>query len=281
MLMIIFFAISFFKTPYQIQLALSYLIFIGFYLFTLWARSRNSFRKWNELFSFFSLFLFFFALFETFFMILPYFNNARFDALLNNIDLAILGVSPTIWIDRWAHPLFTEILYISYFLYFPLPLIILGWMFYKKLFNDVEKWFFIFLLTYYGAYISYFIFPAAGPRFFLSSMYSVPLNGYYFTDIIRNVIDTLEPNKLDAFPSLHTAILITTLVVSFKFNKKMFYVFLPLAVLILISLTYCRYHYFIDILVGAAWSVFALIFGTWIYNKYHQHFSIHFGKRLT
>jgi len=279
-LLITLFIFSFSKTPYRFELALSDILLLGFYLFSIWARNRNIYGQWQKLISFIALFVFFFALFETFFMILPYFNTARFDALLNRIDLSILGVSPTLWMEQWAHPLFTEILYISYFLYFPLPLIILGWMFYKKLFISVEKYFFIFLLTYYGAYLSYFIFPAAGPRFFLQDQYTIQLTGYFFTDFIRAVIDTLEPNKLDAFPSLHTAILLTTMIVSFKFNRKMFYIFLPLAVLILVSLTYCRYHYFIDIAVGAAWSVFAYLAGSWIFKKFHPHFKMHLGNDL-
>ena len=274
----IFFILSFNKTPYKAELALSDLLLLGFYLFSIWARNKNIFIKWQKLFSFITLFVFFFALFETFFMILPYFNAARFDVVLNRIDLAMLGVSPTIWIDQWVHPLFTEVLYISYFLYFPLPLIILGWMFYKNMYPDLEKYFFVFLLTYYGAYISYFIFPAAGPRFFLHDQYTIQLNGYFFTGLIKKIINTLEPNKLDVFPSLHTAILLTTMIVTFKFNRKMFYLFLPLALLILISLTYCRYHYFIDIVVGAAWSLLAFVLGTGFYEKFHHLFTMHFGN---
>ena len=273
--LILFFIIAFNKTPYRFALTFSYSLLLSLYLLFINARNKNRFGKRQKIVSFIFLLLFFFALFETFFMILPYFNSTRYDALLNRIDLKLLGVSPTIWIDRWAHPAFTEVLYISYFLYFPLPLIILGWMFYRHLFKEVEKYFFVFLLTYYGAYLSYFIFPAAGPRFFLHTQYPIALNGYFFTDCIRSLIDWLEPNKLDAFPSLHTAILLTTMMISFKFNRLLFYYLLPLAVLILISLIYCRYHYFIDMLAGAVWAVSVFFAGGSLYEKFRPYFVFH------
>jgi len=242
-------------------------------------RSTDLKNNYKVLLMFVNPVIFLFSIFESFFMLLPYFNNNRYDALLEKADLFILGVSPTLWVEQFISPMLTDILYLFYFFYFPMPLIILGWMLKKKKYKEIEKTMFIFLFCYYGAYLLYFLIPAQGPRFFLSESYTIPLKGYFLAGPIHAIIDTLEPNKLDAFPSLHTAILIVTMAVSYLYNKKIFIWFLPLTVGILISLIYCRYHYFIDIMAGLIWATFTLIFASFIYRKSSTFFIDHFGVR--
>jgi membrane-associated phospholipid phosphatase len=211
-------------------------------------------------------------------MILPYVNTNRYDLLMSAIDLAMLGVYPTVWIEQFIRPVLTEILYFAYAFYFPMPLILVGWMYKKLMLKEIAKIFVIFFLCYYGAYISYFIFPVQGPRFFLIDMQSVPLDGIWISENIRNLINFMEPNKLDAFPSLHAAILLLTMLGSRKYNRVMYLVFLPIAILITISLVYLRYHYVIDVLVGFFWAVLCWYLGGKIFDKYQQKFIYHFSR---
>ncbi len=280
LIMTFFLVITFNKTPYQTELIVSYPALLFFYLYSIKIRNIHSLGRLRNLFAFILPLTFFFLIFETLFMILPYFTQTRFDALLHQIDLSLLGVSPTVWISQYIHPVITEILYIAYFLYFPMPLIVFVWMLYKRQYQAVEKYFFIFLLTYYIAYTTYFFIPAVGPRFYLQDQYTVPLHGYLLTDFLRNLIYTLEPNKLDAFPSLHTAILITTMILSYKNNKTLFYIYIPIGLLILISIIYCRYHYFIDLIAGIIWSLISYWTGYLIYYKYKKYFTFHFGEKI-
>ncbi len=279
LIMTFFLIITFNKTPYKTELLITYPLLLAFYIYSIKIRDIESLGNMRKTLAFLLPATFFFLIFETLFMILPYSTETRYDALLNQIDMALLGVSPTIWIEQYIRPLFTEILYIAYFLYFPMPLIIFGWMFYKKQFKAIEKYFFIFLLTYYSAYTCYFLFPAVGPRFFLADQYTVPLQGYFFTDFLRNFIDTLEPNKLDAFPSLHTAILITTMILAYKNNKTLFYIYIPIGILILISVIYCRYHYFTDVIAGVLCALVSYWAAYRIYYKYRYNFTFHFGDQ--
>ena len=280
LIMMVFLVVTFDKTPYQTELIVSYPLLLLFYLYSIKIRNVHSLGRLRNLFAFILPLIFFFLIFETLFMILPYFTQTRFDALLHQIDLSLLGVSPTVWISQYIHPFITEVLYIAYFLYFPMPLIVFLWMLYKRQYQAVEKYFFIFLLTYYIAYTTYFFVPAVGPRFYLHDQYTVPLHGFLLTDFLRTIIDTLEPNKLDAFPSLHTAILITTMILSYKNNKTLFYIYIPIGLLILISIIYCRYHYFIDLIAGIIWSLISYWAGYRIYYKYKKYFTFHFGEKI-
>jgi membrane-associated phospholipid phosphatase len=211
-----------------------------------------------------------FVIFESFFMILPFLNQHRYDQMLSHIDYAMLGVHPTVWIEQWNTPWLTDLMYALYLFYFPMPLFILVWLYKKRRFEDLDKAVFVYMLTYYGAYIGYFLVPAAGPRFFepLLQLQQKDLDGVFIAVPVRHLINFLEPNKLDAFPSLHAAISFTTLLTMAKYNKKKFLIFLPVITGIMISLVYCRYHYVADIVAGIVWSIITFIFGHWFYDRF-------------
>jgi membrane-associated phospholipid phosphatase len=134
----------------------------------------------------------------------------------------------------------------------------------------------VFFLCYYSAYVSYFFFPVEGPRLFLANLHTVKLVGIVFAEKIRNLIDFFEPNKLDCFPSLHSAILSVTMLVCHRHNRKMFWLFQPIAIGIMISLVYCRYHYVVDIVAGFVWAFPAFYGGIYLNNRLNKHFRFHF-----
>jgi membrane-associated phospholipid phosphatase len=214
--------------------------------------------------------IFLFVIFESFFMILPFLNTHRYDSILAEIDRNLTGVNPTVWIERFNLPWITDLMYLLYLFYFPMPLFILVWLYKKKKMEALDQSVFIYMITYYGAYLLYFLIPAAGPRFYepLIQLQQKDLNGIILSIPIRHLINFLEPNKLDAFPSLHAAISFTTLLTMARYNKRMFYFFLPVVTGIFISLIYCRYHYLIDVLAGVIWSAAAFMAGKKYYGKF-------------
>jgi membrane-associated phospholipid phosphatase len=193
-----------------------------------------------------------------------------------NIDHALLGVNPTVWIEQWAQPLLTDVLYLFYFFYFPMPLIMLGWMYAKGKLQEAEESFFLYLFCYYGAYILYFFIPVEGPRFYLNGLQNVALDGVVLSEPIRRLIDTLEPNKLDAFPSLHAAILTMTMLLTYRHNRKLFHAFIPCAIGITVSLVYLRYHYVIDVIVGFVWAIMSYQFAGKVYRSVRPALVPHF-----
>ena len=274
----IFYVSVYDKTPYQGTLLILYPAMFIYLLVFAYLRARNFFGKWRRLFQFLNPVIFLFTIFESFFMLLPFFNTNRYDAILDKIDMAILGVSPTIWIGQFASPWLTESFYLFYVFYFPMPIIILRWMYKRKMFAEIEKSMFIFFFCYYTAYIGYFFFPAEGPRYFLQEAYAASLDGIFLSGPIRQIINTLEPNKLDVFPSLHAGILAVTMFVCFKYNRKMFNWFIVPAIGISISLIYCRYHYFIDMIAGSILAVVSVTLAPFIFNKIQSRFVNHFGR---
>ena len=220
--------------------------------------------------------IFLFIIFETFFMILPFSNSLRYDDLMIAIDLSLFGNHPTVWMERWTNPFLTDLMYLFYVIYFPLPLIILGWMFRKGNYRQLDQSFFIYLFCYYGAYLMYFAIPVEGPRLHLLTFQTVNLDGYILAEPIRKTIDVLEPNTFDAFPSVHAATTLITMLLMYEHKRPLFYYFVPLAVGITISLIYCRYHYVIDVVVGFTWAATCYPLAKFFYGIVDHKFISHF-----
>jgi len=250
-------------SPYTWEPLLVFIPAAGIVWLSVYYRKENKTSGFAKIFRLAYPLFYLFVIFESFFMILPFINTHRYDELLANIDFSLLGVHPTVWIEQWNYPWLTDLFYSLYIFYFPMPLFILSWLYRQKRFVDLDKSVWVYLLTYYGAYLGYFMVPAAGPRFneSLMALQKTNLDGVFLAVPIRTIINFMEPNKLDAFPSLHAAISFTTLLLMGKFNKKMFRIFLPVIMGIMISLVYCRYHYVIDIIAGISWSVITFFAG--------------------
>ncbi len=213
--------------------------------------------------------IFMFVIFETFFMILPYFNPGDYDRELALFDFRLFGVNPTVWIERWIHPWLTDLLYLTYFIYYPFPLFILVYLYRKKKFAELDRSIFLLLVVNYGAYIIYFFVPAMGPRYYepIMQLQTKSLNGVFLAVPIREVIHFFEPNKFDAFPSLHTATTLTTLIIMAKYNRKMFLIFIPFFLGILVAVIYCRFHYVADVIAGIVWTITAVSAAGYFYDK--------------
>ncbi len=213
--------------------------------------------------------IFMFVIFETFFMILPYFNPGDYDRELALFDFRLFGVNPTVWIERWVHPWLTDLLYLIYFIYYPFPLFILVYLYRKEKFTELDRSIFLLLVVNYGAYIIYFFVPAMGPRYYepIMQLQTKSLNGVFLAVPIREVIHFFEPNKFDAFPSLHTATTLTTLIIMAKYNKKMFLIFIPFFLGILLAVIYCRFHYVADVIAGIVWALLAVSAAGYFYDR--------------
>lgn len=257
-------------TPYAVPLALVYPALLLWLLLTI---------RWHDrrLAMFILPVVFLFAVFETLFMVVPYFSSWRADEFLARMDMALFGVNPTEWATRWATPWLTEVLYGCYLFYFAMPLILLGWMYARSMIPEIEEAFFVYLTCYYASYVLYFIFPAEGPRFYLAAAHPQPLPGLALTEPIRGLIDALEPNKLDAFPSLHAAILLTTLIFALRHNRRLLYWLLAPAIGTTISLVYCRYHYGVDVVVGFGMAALNYRLAKGVYVRIRPLFAAHFG----
>jgi len=274
----IFYIISFPVSAYKLH---GFILLAGLLIFMAYIvkiRQLPKYKTWQKYLLLIYPVFFLVMIFDGIHLVLPYINSHIYDRQLYEIDHWLLGVNPTVWIEQFINPYLTELLYILYFFYFPMPLFILGYLYRHKKFKELDKAVVFIFITYYGAYLLYFLVPALGPRYYpeLVAQQKVSLNGLWLTDIIRNTISSLEHNKFDAFPSLHTAISVATVIIVAQYRKKWLWFFIPVLIGILISLIYCRYHYFIDMIGGLVWVSIAFAITEKFYDKLYQKYFVPF-----
>jgi membrane-associated phospholipid phosphatase len=164
------------------------------------------------------------------------------DALIA-IDGWMFGVQPCVWVQQFVHPWLTEILsfcYMLFFLWAPLVSVI---------------------LCFYTGYFLYIIFPAAPPRVTLENMFTVRFDGTPIADAALKMINVLPSDSRAAFPSLHCAVTLLTLMFAWKYARLWFWIILPFCLGLIVSTVYLRHHYVIDIIAGFALGILAFIYG--------------------
>jgi membrane-associated phospholipid phosphatase len=189
------------------------------------------------------------------------------DPRLIQIDLSLFGVNPTVWMQRWIVPWFTDVMSLAYLSYYFLPVILIVTLYLKNREGEFDTSIFVLVFGYYVSFIGYILFPAIGPRYTLDHLHSVRLEGSFLTDFVRDVLNALEHNKRDAMPSGHTQIVLIVLYLAHRYERFLFYAFLPVVTGLILSTIYLRYHYVVDLLAGAAAAVSCMIVAPRLYER--------------
>ena len=189
-----------------------------------------------------------------------------FDRALIDMDFALFGVHPTVWMERLANPIVTEYLQFIYTTFYFLPIILAYILYRRKAGDDFDYFTFIIVFGFYLSYLGYFIGPAIGPRYTLDHLQTFPVTGIWATDAIRHTLDKLENIQRDAFPSGHTEMTVISMMYAYKYSKKYFYVLLVIGTSLVFSTVYLRYHYVVDVIAGIALAIAVVITAKAVYN---------------
>jgi membrane-associated phospholipid phosphatase len=199
-------------------------------------------------------------------------NPVDVDAQLIAIDYALFGVHPTVWFERFIVPWVTEYMQLAYVTFYFLPFILCIPLYRQGQFLAFRVSLCALLLGYYISYLLYFLTPARGPRFYLAASHAFPLTGLWLTTPLQATLDALEGIQHDAFPSGHTAIAIIVLAMAARYQRRLFYPLLVIAVSLMISTVYLRYHYVIDVIAGVLLAVWCLGVTFWLYREHGERY---------
>jgi len=209
-------------------------------------------------------------IFDSLEWVVHYINPEDIDPLLIRIDYLIFGNHPTVMLERIMHPLLTDMVQIAYSTYYFIPVSYGIVLISKRKKEEFDRSLFLILFCFYLSYIGYILFPALGPRFTIDHLQTQELQGFLITEPIQNLLNRLEGIKRDAFPSGHTAVACTVLYCAYMFEKRFFWICLPVVAALIFSTVYCRYHYVIDIIAGLVLTVLSVAVGEWYYRGWQR-----------
>ncbi len=217
-------------------------------------------------------------IFDSLGLIVHRINPQDLDYLLIRLDYMIFGVHPTVFLDKHVSPVLTDILQVAYATYYFLPLMLGVVLKIQKKHADFEKSLFLILLCFYLSYAGYLLVPALGPRYAMEHLHETTLGGFLVSKPIQDFLNLLEGIKRNAFPSGHTGIALLVLVLAYRYEKKLFWIILAPASLLIVATVYCRYHYVVDVIGGVLLTIVTIALGEvyyWIYRRNNSGSPVH------
>ena len=167
----------------------------------------------------------------------------------------LFGGQPVVWAEQYITPGRTEFFtafYANFYLVAP-SVVFLLWFAGKR--EQSRHVLLGTILCFYSGYVLYVVFPAAPPRLYLESlgMFTVTLGGGPIANFQQTLFDMM-PNQAAraAFPSLHAAVSLLSLVYAWKYCRWFFPILLAFVVILLVSTVYLRHHWVVDLIAGAA-----------------------------
>jgi membrane-associated phospholipid phosphatase len=147
----------------------------------------------------------------------------------------------------------------TFFYELHLPLVIIAMvLFWFTNRNAYKGYTYSLILTSFLALITFAIFPTA-PPWLSGTANNLLADGYKMLlgpfSTIRQTFISVEYDKFAAFPSLHIAYAMIFFIYTFKLNKKLCFVSLPVLLGMFFSTIYLGQHYVIDLVAGIAYSL--------------------------
>jgi membrane-associated phospholipid phosphatase len=174
----------------------------------------------------------------------------EFDHLIIQVDRWIFGVLPNIWVQTIVRPWLTDIMQISYSIYW-ITIPLGGAIFYfRREFRHFERLLFYVTFTFFLSYFIFIFFPVAGPRFYLADQIHANYHGFFISNLLRNFVQSVG-FRGGAFPSSHVGVAMVILIYVWHFRPRIAqFLFLPLVIALSLATIYGQYHYFTDVLAG-------------------------------
>jgi membrane-associated phospholipid phosphatase len=174
----------------------------------------------------------------------------EFDHLIIQVDHLIFGTLPNIWVQGIVRPGLTDIMQLSYSIYW-ITIPLGGAIFYfRKEFGHFERLLFYVTFTFFLSYFIFIFFPVAGPRFYLADQIHANYHGFFISNLLRSFVQNVG-FRGGAFPSSHVGVAVVILIYVWHFRPRIAqFLFLPLVIALSLATIYGQYHYFTDVLAG-------------------------------
>ena len=177
------------------------------------------------------------------------------------IDAWMFGVQPAVWAERFIHPWLTEILSFCYMIFFLFAPLVAFTLYFLKRRTEFRATLVSVILCFYTGYFLYVLFPAVPPRITLKDMYSLSFKGTPIADAALSIVSILPSDSRAAFPSLHAAVTLLSLLFAWKFVRPLFWIMLPFCAGLILATIYLRHHYVVDLIAGFALGILAFLMG--------------------
>lgn len=185
--------------------------------------------------------------------LLPAVHPEPYEYVWLELDRALFGADLGVVIAGWLSPWLVELLQCVYACFYAIPIIAGVAALRRSGTAAFDRSMVLVVGGFLASYVGYLLVPTLAPKVVLG--YATDVEGLWATDMLRRAIDAGEVNPWDCFPSGHTMLTIISLIIAWRWNRRWFWLLLVPASLLIASTMLLRYHWAIDVVVGAgiAW----------------------------
>ena len=191
------------------------------------------------------------------------FRATSYETQMILADRLLFGGNPSEWTEPLINPVLTEYLQLVYLSYFPMMLLVALALFVGRKNRTFFRYLVAMNLAMISTHVFYVLVPvrspfliADDPEYASLIAYTVPLQGLWWTDGLRQHLLDATSMRYDCFPSGHTMHSILAMYFGWKTNSVVRTILVIIGVSIIFSTIYLRYHYAIDLVVGAGFAGF-------------------------
>ncbi len=183
---------------------------------------------------------------------------ATIDETLRGADRALFGGDVAVMLEPYVSAPLTVLLAAAYSSYYVLAASVCAWWYrdvrYRRAFREMVIGQAGLLFV---GYLGYLFLPAIGPHAYIDpATFGVPIEGDFIGDAIRSRNEMYGGQfPRDAFPSLHTANAVTLVLMLWRHERRLLWLYGGLAAGIVAATIYLRFHYVVDVAAGAALAV--------------------------
>lgn len=179
------------------------------------------------------------------------------DRQVLDLEQAVFGVQPVLWLQQWVRPWLTEWLMFTYVIYLALypALGALLWRSHGE--AALEHYLLALGLANLACDLGFVLYPVAGPVPFMGERFTVPLQGWGWTwlaELMRSQAHYVG----GTIPSPHCAAATAMWGVAWRWHRAAFWALAPVVVSLYLATVYGRFHYLTDVAAGLAVAFAAL-----------------------
>ena len=201
---------------------------------------------------FYPLVLVLFAWSEIDYLVRMFYGSYWTTDYIIRLEKWLFGVYPTLWAQQFLRPWLDELMNIFYDTYFLFMPIVGFTLFFKKRYKAAMAAFSIGTAVHFSNFLLFYFLPTLGPQEVFSELQPLNFTGYIFADLTR-ILQAHGSVKGGAFPSSHVSAAFAWALIAFRYERKLGYFLIPMALGVGIATVYLGYHYAVDPICGILW----------------------------
>ena len=190
-----------------------------------------------------------------------------FDSWLIQFDHALTGVYPWDWLGQFASPALNDFMQVMYMTYFAALVVLPGILYAKREWRAFWAVLTSIAVAQYMVYVIAVLLPIESPYHAFAVLRQAPLAGGPATWLM-DLIERFGRVHGAAFPSAHVAGAFAALLGAWRYRRWLFWIHLPLLILMIVSTVYGRYHYLGDGLAGLLVGLAGFYAAHWLMSRH-------------